>query len=240
MFRAQNVESRAVTAHKLTMSNMQACTACARTKTKCDQQVPCGRCQSRGLVCTPRPTRRHFQQVDSLADAPFFDSEIVSDHDSEGVDPESTITVTGGNVSSQDALEPSENADLSGARHGAELPARSEHLPSQICATNVPTGQPMEDVGANHTPSQPAMPSSFLSPMSMPPDHPENGLGRYFSGSLLPQLDWQSLASDAAPSEDPNQRRNGQALGRYSWNPCVGRSELEPSGHAHAFRDCNC
>ena len=183
---------------------MQACIACARTKTKCDQQVPCGRCRSKGLLCTPRPTRRHSQQVDSLADEPFFDSENISDHDPEGRNPESTITGMGRKLPSQDLSAFSQNEDRSTTRLDAATVSQSGQLSSQISAADEPVGPPVAGIAANRTPSLSANPSSFLSPVSIPPDHLDNGLGRHFGAALLPQLDWQSLTSDAAPPGDPN------------------------------------
>lgn len=43
------------------MSNRRtpiACYECAKSKTKCDKQLPCSRCSKRGLKCTLRLTRR--------------------------------------------------------------------------------------------------------------------------------------------------------------------------------------
>jgi hypothetical protein len=43
-----------------------ACRNCAKTKTKCDQQVPCSRCAGRGIVCTPRAKGRAIQDATSV------------------------------------------------------------------------------------------------------------------------------------------------------------------------------
>ncbi|KAG4435702.1 hypothetical protein IFR05_008814 [Cadophora sp. M221] len=52
-----------------------ACANCARTKTKCDHQYPCGRCRLKGITCVPRPSRRgkdatmrSFSAADSTTD----------------------------------------------------------------------------------------------------------------------------------------------------------------------------
>ncbi|OQV07289.1 hypothetical protein CLAIMM_11744 [Cladophialophora immunda] len=35
-----------------------ACASCSKNKTKCDRQISCGRCRSKGIVCVPRPPLR--------------------------------------------------------------------------------------------------------------------------------------------------------------------------------------
>ncbi|KAG4435704.1 hypothetical protein IFR05_008816 [Cadophora sp. M221] len=43
-----------------------ACANCAKAKTKCDRQSPCGRCRSKGITCIlrvpQRPARGHYQE----------------------------------------------------------------------------------------------------------------------------------------------------------------------------------
>jgi hypothetical protein len=43
-----------------------ACSNCAKTKTKCDQQVPCSRCAGRGINCTPLVKGRAIQNATSM------------------------------------------------------------------------------------------------------------------------------------------------------------------------------
>jgi hypothetical protein len=43
-----------------------ACNNCAKTKTKCDKQVPCSRCAGRGINCTPRVKGRAIQNATSM------------------------------------------------------------------------------------------------------------------------------------------------------------------------------
>jgi hypothetical protein len=52
---------------------------CVKTKTKCDQQVPCSRCAGRGINYTPRVKGRAIQNVTSMYEVMTLEKLAISD-----------------------------------------------------------------------------------------------------------------------------------------------------------------
>ena len=180
-----------------------ACTACAKIKTKCDQQNPCGRCRSKDLTCTPRIKKRLAQEISCHADAPFSNPEIISGQNLDDGILEVETPVLGRNLLPQDKSTISE-ADEDSVPFDVELTPRSGELTHEIPTTDNSASQRITDCAADHNHPLPTMLSSLLSPASMPPAHRVQNTEQYFGVSRLPQLDWQSLTSNPTPSQDPS------------------------------------
>lgn len=70
-----------------------ACTACATSKTKCDQQIPCSRCKTKGLTCTSRTKRRVWDGAETSIQSEATASVRHAEDRHEGVLEETTPLV---------------------------------------------------------------------------------------------------------------------------------------------------
>ena len=182
-----------------------ACVACARVKTKCDQQNPCGYCRSKGLTCTPRIRKRIFPDFSSLADAPILDPEIASGQDPDDGIVEVATRVPGRNSPPQDH-SPILEADEDSQHFGGQFPPPSGQMVHQPPTTDYSASQQMSDHAPHPNHPPPTTLSGLLPPESIPPAYSVQNTERYFGVSRLPQLDWQSLTANPTPSQYPNIR----------------------------------
>jgi hypothetical protein len=180
-----------------------ACAACAKIKTKCDQQNPCGRCQAKGLTCTPRTKKRAPLEICTLEDDSLPDSEMVSGQDPDDGILELATSVTGRDITQQDGSATISDADEDSGLD-IEFAPGSVQISHQIPANDKSANQPMTDHATDQNQPAPAIFSNFMPTDSMPPAYSVQSAERYWGVSRLPQLDWQSLTSNPITSQYPN------------------------------------
>ncbi|KAH8660419.1 hypothetical protein BX600DRAFT_551818 [Xylariales sp. PMI_506] len=173
-----------------------ACTACAKTKTRCDQQSPCGRCRSKGLDCIPRVPRRNINSKTSGATAfsSLQSTNTRSSHDER-------ILEVATPVSDEGPSPPSSTSPVEGREAATTHQADTEMEwspvvpPSRISDRSQSRRQP-EYCSSSSAP-QPSLygiPSGYTPVMQQPA--PSHGPERPLEIPFLPHLDWRSLLSN--------------------------------------------
>lgn len=212
-----------------------ACAGCAKTKTKCDQQIPCGRCKAKGITCTPRAKRRTGAVMDSPGSTSLIDlvdEEALSD---EAPSPGRAVTdVESGCRMSLDGegsvvlgatIERSPPGELP-TPNSASSAAINRVLGPAMDATNQASAR--DDVRINPTPQ----PHAHSHPVSSTPiSYGDTTMDQFFDMPLLPQLDWQSLANTPGPSQFryhelpfSGTQEHTSAIDKSDWTDSVGQT----------------
>ncbi|CZR66562.1 uncharacterized protein PAC_16463 [Phialocephala subalpina] len=180
-----------------------ACAACAKIKTKCDHQNPCGRCQSKGLTCTPRTKKRPPQEMSTLADDPVPDLKMVPGQDPDEEVGEVETLDLGRNIPPQDKSTTICVPDEEPGFFNIGVSPQPQQMSSQI-----PTANSASKQMADHAADRNNLPSTifpnFVPPKPVPPTHSVQINERYWGVSRLPQLDWQSLNSNPTALQYPD------------------------------------
>lgn len=156
-----------------------ACVACARTKAKCDLQNPCGRCSTRKIKCQPRTKIRPGDGVGSTLSDTSLSAEV------------DLIREENQSKDSPSTARQEDSESLSSGRDNA-LHIQPEHDSTDTADEVQAQTPPANESGADQS-SRGTIAGLIDAPMSMNMYPP-----------LLPQLDWQTLASISALRTEPN------------------------------------